>query len=155
MVYIALAAAAVLTFIDQLIKKWAATSLIKVGTIPLIKDVFHLTYVENYGAAFSILQNKTILLIIITTIALLLSAYLLIFKKITDKVLISGIALVISGGIGNLIDRVSRGFVVDYLDFRLINFPVFNFADICVVCGTGLIVFYMLFLEDKNIRKAK
>ncbi|MEG1994096.1 MAG: signal peptidase II, partial [Oscillospiraceae bacterium] len=70
--------------------------------------------------------------------------------KIQNKCLIISLVLIISGGVGNLIDRIRLGFVVDYLDFRLINFPVFNFADCCVVIGTALVLIYVFFIEPKE-----
>ena len=142
----------VCVLLDQLIKLWAMKSLMPIGTFPIIKNVFHLTYVENRGAAFSILQNKTFFLVTITSVALIIAAYLLFRGKIKGSFLQASVALIISGGVGNLIDRIRLGFVVDYLDFRLINFPVFNLADCFVVVGTFLILFYELFInkDDKN-----
>lgn len=148
-----LAVIAVCIIADQVIKLWAISSLKSLGTIPLIDEVFHLTYVENHGAAFSILQNKTIFLIVITSVALLIAAFLLFKGKIKGTILQTSVALIISGGIGNLIDRIRLGFVVDYLDFRLINFPVFNLADCFVVVGTFLLLFYELFLSKEETTK--
>ena len=138
---------------DQLIKLWAAASLklMPMSTIPIINNVFHLTYVENRGAAFSILQNKTIFLIIFTSIALIFAADLLFRGKLKNKFVETTVALIIAGGIANLIDRIRLGYVIDYFDFRLINFPVFNLADCFVVVGTFGLLFYELFFnkEDK------
>ncbi|MEG1448730.1 MAG: signal peptidase II [Oscillospiraceae bacterium] len=150
MTILCLIAIAVLIIADQLIKLWAMSTLMPIVSIPIIKDVFHLTYVANHGAAFSILQGKTFFLIAITSIALGVALYLLLSKKIQNKCLIISLVLIISGGVGNLIDRIRLGFVVDYLDFRLINFPVFNFADCCVVIGTALVLIYVFFIEPKE-----
>lgn len=142
----------VLVIIDQLIKNWAFTELQAIGTIPLIQDVLHLTYSENRGAAFSILYGKTELLMIVNTILLLVLLYLLLSKKLTHPLAVFSTTLIISGGIGNMIDRLIRegSFVVDYIDFRLINFAIFNFADICVVGGTALLLLYMIFFDGKK-----
>lgn len=136
--------------IDQWIKYWAMTSLKEIGTIPLINGVFHLTYVENTGSAGGILAGKQIFLIGITSIMILGMAYLLIRKKIPGKFLPWVVGLIIAGGIGNLIDRVARRFVVDYLDFCWIRFPVFNFADCCVVVGIFIVAGFIFFSEQKK-----
>ena len=142
----------VLIVVDQLIKSWAFVDLQAIGTIPLIQDVLHLTYSENRGAAFSILYGKTELLMIVNSLLILFLLYLLISKKLTHPLAVFSTTLIISGGIGNMIDRVIRegSFVVDYIDFRLINFAIFNFADICVVGGVGLMMLYTIFFEGKE-----
>lgn len=142
----------ILIIADQLIKAWAFTDLQAIGTIPLIQDVLHLTYSENRGAAFSILYGKTKLLMIVNTILIIVLLYILLSKKLTHPLAVFSTTLIVSGGIGNMIDRLIRegSFVVDYIDFRLINFAIFNFADICVVCGVALLLFYMIFIEGKE-----
>lgn len=137
---------------DQLIKSWVLNNLSQVDTVPLIDGVLHLTFRKNYGAAFSILQGKTLFLVVLTSILLVGLLYLILSRKINSKMVTASIALILAGGVGNLIDRITRegGFVVDYIDFRLINFPVFNLADICVCTGTGLFLLYVLFFEQKE-----
>ncbi len=141
-----------LIVIDQLIKSWAFVDLQAIGTIPLIQDVLHLTYSENRGAAFSILYGKTELLMVVNSLLILFLLYLLIRKKLTHPLAVFSTTLIISGGIGNMIDRFIRegSFVVDYIDFRLINFAIFNFADICVVGGVCLMMLYTIFFEGKE-----
>lgn len=153
--YLAMITAVVLLGADQLIKYWAIESLQAVGTIPLIPGALHLTYRENTGAAFSILNEHTWLLIVITSAVMLFLLYLVVAKKFTAPLMTWGLCLIISGGLGNLIDRLFRGFVVDYVDFRLINFAVFNLADCCVVIGTGLVLLYFLFFEGKKSKETK
>ncbi len=155
MVIIALITALVLIGVDQAIKQWALDTLAQVDTIPLIQDVLHLTYVENYGAAFSVLQNKKWFLIGVTSLIAIGAIVLLLSKKLKSNLAIWSVALIIAGGVGNLIDRIGRGFVVDYIDFRLINFAVFNFADCCVVVGTILLAIYILYFEGKDKHLAK
>ena len=142
----------ILIIADQLIKAWAFTDLQAIGSIPLIQDVLHLTYSENRGDAFSILYGKTELLMIVNTLLILVLLYILLSKKMTHPLAVFSTTLIISGGIGNMIDRVIRegSFVVDYIDFRLINFAIFNFADICVVGGVALLLVYMIFIEGKQ-----
>lgn len=159
MTYIALAVAAVLVGIDQL-TKWLAVTYIKPeGTIPLIsingKEWLNLTYQENSGAAFSILQNKQLFLIIITSIVILAVLFLMVTKRVKKSTYIWSFALIVAGGVGNLIDRVFNGFVVDFVDARIINFAVFNFADICAVTGAIMLFVFVVIDETKSSRKAK
>ena len=150
--FLFLGAAALLVGVDQLLKGWAIQAL-QEGPIPVIPQVFSFHYHQNYGAAFGILQEKRGFLVVFTLVVLVGLCWFLVRKKITDKVLLSAIALIAAGGVGNLIDRVFRGFVVDFLYFELINFPIFNFADCCVCVGTGLVILYVLVLEPRKAKK--
>lgn len=121
-------------------------------TIPLIENVFHLTYVENTGAAFSILSNKLPLLTIITTIfiiALFIYLYKLISKNESSKLLSLSLAFIIGGALGNFLDRIRIGYVVDFFDFRLINFAIFNVADCLIVVGSILLIILIILDERK------
>ncbi len=138
-----------LTALDQATKLWAVKGLRPVGEIPVIEGVFNLRYVENTGAAFSILQGKTFLLTVIPIVACIFMIYILATKKISSRMGTWGITLIFSGALGNLIDRVWRGAVVDMFDFELINFPVFNVADICVTVGAVLFFIYAIFFYDE------
>ncbi len=151
--YIALGVAVLLIGADQLVKYWAMTSLAEIGTIPLIGNVFHLTYVENRGAAFGMLQGQKWILVGVTSLVLLGAVIFLLSGRVKNRVFIWAIALIIAGGVGNLIDRIARGFVVDYFDFRLINFYVFNLADTCVCIGVGLVLLYLLVLEPREQKR--
>ncbi|MGL5328289.1 MAG: signal peptidase II [Peptostreptococcaceae bacterium] len=144
---------AILIGLDQISKYWALNYLKEVGSIPVIENMFHLTYVENRGAAFGMLQNNQMVFVVVALLASIVGLYYLHTKKIhhiSGKV---GILLIISGAIGNLIDRVRLGFVVDYFDFRIIWEYVFNVADVFVVVGTILLCIYILFFEDKEMVK--
>lgn len=141
--------------LDQLIKNWAVTVLKPVGSIELIPGVLHLHYAENFGAAFSILQNQRWLLIAVTALVLLVIVGLAFSNKVKDRFFICTIFLIAAGGFGNLIDRIFRGFVVDYIYFVPINFPIFNLADCCVVVGMILLVIYFFFFEGKREREKK
>ena len=91
----------------------------------------------------------------ISYVLLLIIGYLVFGKKITDETLLSGLSMILAGGLSNLIDRILRGYVVDCLDFtQLINFPVFNFADVCVVMGAAMLIYYVLIEEPKKKKKA-
>ncbi len=127
--------------IDQLVKYWAMTSLRPIGSIPLIQDVFHFTFAKNTGAAFSILRGKQVFLIILTSLVILGLMFLMAknIKEDGNKFMTLSLAMIIGGAIGNFIDRVRLDYVIDYLDFTLINFPIFNAADVFIVVGTGLL----------------
>ena len=138
MFYILLAV--LLLFIDQYTKYLAELYLKPIGSYPLIQNIFHLTYARNTGAAFRILQNKQLFLIIIASIVVV-SLILYVIKNLGKNKFILNLSLVfiICGALGNLIDRVRLNFVIDFFDFTLINFAIFNFADIFVVSGTLLL----------------
>ncbi len=139
---------------DILSKLWTVNVLKAEGSIPIINGIFHLTYVENRGAAFGMLQNGRIFFIVITVLLLVAAVYFApkIFGK--SKVLDFGAVFVLAGALGNLIDRILRGFVVDMLDFCLIDFPVFNIADIFVCIGAFLICVYILFLDESSKKES-
>lgn len=154
--FLALSLAAILVAADQLIKLWALESLEPIGQIVVIPNLFKLTYVENRGAAFGIFQDKTALLSIISGILLLLITVALLVGKFRPGFLLWTVAVGLAGGVGNLIDRTLRGFVVDYLDFSaLFGFPVFNFADCCVVVATTLILIYVIRTDAKAVKSAR
>lgn len=159
MTYIALAAAAVLVGIDQL-TKWLVTVYVKPQhTINLIsigdREWLNLTYQENTGAAFSILQDKQIFLIILTSIVILGVIIMILTKRVKKPVYIWSFSLIIAGGIGNLIDRIFHNYVVDFIDFRIIKFAVFNFADICAVVGTVMLMVFYIIDDIKGRKKDK
>ena len=132
--------------LDQLIKWYAATTLSTVATVPIIPQVFHLTYVENNGAAFSLFSGQQTFLIIITFILILGLTFLLWILPKNTKFYSAYLALtlIICGAIGNIIDRMRLNYVVDYFDFRLIGFPIFNLADIFVCLGSAILILAML-----------
>lgn len=155
MVYIALIVSALIAGIDQLLKYVAVNNLSSKTTYPIItiggKDWLNLTYIENKGAGFSILEGYTTFLIIFTAIVIVGAIVLLLTRKVKQPFAIWGIAFVIGGGLGNLIDRIFRGgAVVDYIDVRIINFAIFNFADCFVVIGVICILISLIFFSHKS-----
>ena len=146
-----LLAAAALIGIDQAIKLWATNVLQPVGAMPLIPHVVELRFVLNPGMAFSLLSGRQLFLIVATSAALILVAYWLLFRSRNDRLQQAALILVLGGGIGNLIDRVLNGEVVDYINPLFIDFAVFNFADILVCVGVALWVLVILLeeVEDK------
>lgn len=152
MQYIGLLIAAVIVGIDRL-TKWLVTSNMEYkDTIPIIKigdvEVLNFSYYLNDGAAFSQFKGERAMLIGVTSIMIVTIVVLLLLKKIKKPSYIMAFSLIVGGGLGNLIDRVfNEGKVVDFIDLRIINFAIFNFADICAVCGT-IIVIFLLLTED-------
>lgn len=132
----------ILIVIDQVIKLVVNSSLKLYESITIIKKFFNITYVQNKGAAWSILSGNRFLLIGIAIIALFLIFMFFVKNKKLSKLEIIFYSLLIGGIVGNLIDRVIYGYVVDYLDFNIFgyNFPIFNFADICIVISVVLIL---------------
>ncbi|EQK45207.1 signal peptidase II [[Clostridium] bifermentans ATCC 19299] len=133
--------------LDQISKFLAVKYLVNIGSIPIIKDIFHLTYVENRGAAFGMFQNNQMIFVVVALVACIFGLYYL-YKKQLNLLGKSAIILIIAGAIGNLIDRVRLGFVVDYFDFRIVWNYVFNVADVFVVIGTILLCIYIIFFEN-------
>ena len=138
----------ILILADQLTKLWALAELRGSEGISVITGIFELQYLENRGAAFGILQNHQVLFLLITVLAAVLLTY--IYARIPDdkKYIPLRICyvLLMAGAFGNMIDRAFRGYVVDFFYFNLIDFPIFNVADIYVtvtmVLLMGLILFY-------------
>lgn len=148
--------ACIFLIIDQLIKILIKTKMNLLQEITIIPNFFSIYYIENEGAAFSILQNKTIFLIVISIICIMLiDRYLSKAKDLTKLTRIS-FGMLLGGMIGNLIDRLLYGTVTDYLAFNFFShsFPVFNFADIGITIGVLLII-VMTILEEINIIKRK
>ena len=151
--YVALLMSAVLVGIDQILKALAIEYLKPIGSQPIISDIFHLTYVENRGAAFGMMAGQKWLLVWATAIVILAAIAVVMAGKIKSTMVLFAVAMIIGGGVGNLIDRVYRGFVVDYIHLKVINFAVFNFADICVTVGTAILLIYLLFYELRHKNK--
>lgn len=133
--------------IDQVTKYLAQINLQNKKPISVIKNVFSLHYLENTGAAFGILQNQMILFIILTLITVFIIGYVYIKSPNTKKYRPLRILLVFlsAGAIGNLIDRIINNYVVDFLYFELINFPIFNIADCYVTISAAVLIILGLF----------
>ena len=146
MYYIIIAA---IVLLDQIVKAATDRMMVPGESIPVIENIFHLTYVRNTGAAFSILQSHRGLLVLLSAALVVLLLIFFVRKgKEQPTLLNAAITAIISGGIGNMIDRVLRGYVVDTFDFRV--WPVFNVADISVCAGCALLLIYVIFFDRKN-----
>lgn len=147
-VYIAL-----IVILDQVTKFAAKTNLKSVNNIDLIPGIFSLSYVENRGAAFGLFKDNKILLVGVTTLVTIFIIYYIIKYKDVNKYFRLSLILIAAGAIGNLIDRIVLGYVVDFFHFYIrdvFDFPVFNIADISVVCGTILLTLNMIFVKEQN-----
>lgn len=144
-----LIAAAGLVGLDQWTKYLAASGLTE--PIPLWAGVFELQYCENRGVAFGMLQGQRWVFIPLTLLVVGLLAMMLFRSEWRrSRVFCISAALIIAGGIGNLIDRIFRGYVTDFLYFKLIDFPIFNVADCYVTVGAVLLFVYLLFLNKDS-----
>ena len=130
--------------LDQLTKWLSVKFLAAVDTVPLIKGVLHLTYVENTGAAFGMLKDQRWVFILISTVTIIAFLLYLYLGHADSKLYAIAFSMIISGGIGNMIDRVALGYVVDFIDFRLINFAVFTGADSFVCVGAGIMILALI-----------
>lgn len=143
----------ILVSADQLIKYWAVKVLMPVKTMDFIRigdlEILGLRYTENTGAAFSSFRGEKWFLIGFVSVMLVFLVIFTIKYKYKRPVFLISSVMIISGGIGNLIDRIRMGYVVDYLDVKLFNFAIFNFADVCVVVGAAIMLLFVLIAEPK------
>jgi len=148
---------ALLVIVDQLTKLYVRNNLLLFEQNVVIDDFFYITHVENTGAAFGILKNARLFLISLTIIAAAVLIYLMI--KNHSKMMRLSIAFILAGAFGNLIDRVFRGKVTDFLDFDVWiwkDYPVFNIADVCVNIGATLLFIYLIFIyKEPNAAGSK
>ena len=152
---ISLVSIAVLTAIDQIIKFFVERDLKPVGEKSFVDGFIGWQYVENTGAAFGSFSNNTMLLTVFTAALLLVGIVALLAGKIKNKFYKVCAVMVIAGGAGNLIDRIFRGFVVDYIEVQFMDFAVFNFADILVTCGAFMIIGYTVYDMVKDFRNKR
>ena len=146
MIYILIIIAGIV--LDRITKIYAVKHFI---SNPHSGSLINLTYLENRGAAFGILQDKRILFVILTiAIVLYLLYYFITNLKSNPLVLNIAFSLIISGALGNFYDRLFQGYVVDFIEFAFVDFPVFNIADIFVTAGCGLLIIYILFHGEKR-----
>lgn len=147
MPFVALLIAAGIIIIDQLIKYFVLTGLKPVGTITVIDGILNLTYVENRGVAFGIFQDMRWIFVGVTSVLLFLIIFYMFKKRPSGKLFYIFAGMIIGGGVGNLIDRLVHGFVVDYLSLSFFP-PVCNFADYCITIGVFLLALYIIFFSN-------
>ena len=155
--FVWLAIIAVSVFLDQITKYLTIFYLKPIDTLPIIQDVLHLTYVENTGAAFGMMKDSRWVFMLLSTVAIVGILVYMFWKRPTDKLLCVSLSFIVGGGIGNMIDRTLLGYVVDLIDFRLINFAVFNVADSFVCVGAGMMMLYLILdtIRESKAERAK
>lgn len=148
--------AAVLTVIDQVTKWGILQNFDLYDEKILIPNVFSLYYIQNTGAAWGIFAGRMTFFYIITVLVIGYLIYNFHKYKVESKLARLSFSFILSGAIGNFIDRLAYGYVVDMFRLDFINFPIFNVADVCLTIGVGLMIIYVLFLEkDENEVKEK
>ena len=141
--------------IDQITKALASAYLKPIATFPIIEDIFHFTYRENTGMAFGMLKDHRWVFMVVSTILIIGMAIYLYGMKSENRLYDVSLALILSGGIGNMIDRIFLGYVVDFIDCRFINFAVFNGADSFVCVGAGLLMLALILDLVKEFKNEK
>ena len=156
MPFISLIVGALLVIIDQIIKYFVSVYLQPVGSVSVIDNLVSLTYVENKGVAFGMFSDMRWVFVALTSVLLAIIIFYMFRKRPKGKFFYICAALIIGGGIGNLIDRIFYGYVIDYLSLSFFP-PVCNFADYCITAGTIMLVIYLLFFSDvlDSSKKAK
>lgn len=146
-----------LIVIDQIVKILVINKMALQQSIIVINNFFNITYVRNTGAAWSILSGNVLLLIMISVLALVAIYYYLIKDKDLNKIDIVSYSMLIGGIIGNLIDRIVHGYVIDYLDFKIFNynFPIFNIADTLIVISIIIIGISLIVGEYREQNRNK
>lgn len=145
----------IIIIFDVISKIFISNILILNKSITIIPNFFYLTYTHNYGGAWSIFDNSTLFITIVSFLIIIGIIYYLFKNKVTKKIEIVGYSLLLGGAIGNLIDRIVYGYVIDFLDFYIFkyDFPIFNIADIGIVVGIILLLVSMILEVYKNDNK--
>ena len=144
---------ALILLADQITKYYISNHFIPLNSVSLFGDFIYLTFVKNAGAAFGVLQNYQHLFIIVTSAILLIVLIYFFYSPRKDVFLKVSLVMIMAGGVGNLIDRIRQGYVIDFIDLKF--WPVFNVSDMSVVIGSILLMYYILFKykdEDKNVK---
>jgi signal peptidase II len=133
--------------LDQLLKYWIRSNMTIGQSIPVISGIFHITYIENPGAAFGILANHRVLFLLLTIVITGIMVYLYLSLRNKKSLAALSLGLVISGAAGNFIDRFLRGTVTDMFDFQI--WPIFNIADICICIGIAILCYVLIFKGEE------
>ncbi len=145
--------------LDQFTKYYISNNFVMAETKPLIPHVLGITYVYNTGGAWGMLKDQTWLLLSVTIVIMLVCIALLLKFGVKNKLMFWAITLILSGGVGNMIDRIFRGGkVIDFFDLLFMEYPVFNVADCAIVIGAGMLLLYFLIdmiKESKQKRMIK
>lgn len=147
MPYIALAIGIVLAVIDQVIKYLVVANIDENQVVPVITNVLNFTHIHNEGVAFGMFDGMRWIFVALTLVLLVAIIGIMFKKRPNGKMFYVSVALIVGGGIGNLIDRVFFGYVIDYISLSFFP-PICNFADYCITFGTALLMIYILFFSD-------
>jgi signal peptidase II len=145
----------VLVVIDQWTKALVLRDLAGGRTVTPLPGILQFRYVENTGAAFSVLTGRTLFLAVITALVLCIAIGLLALEKIPGVLNQVAVLLMVAGGFGNLIDRVSRHYVVDFIEVLFTRFAVFNFADCCVTIGAVILILSTILSFVKDVKSSR
>ena len=142
--------------LDQLTKYLVVANMELHESIEVIPGVFNFTYIQNDGAAFGMLDDQRWIFLLLSSVAIVGILGFLFWKKPQDKLMLSALVLIVSGGIGNMIDRISLGYVIDFIDFCA--FPeiwkwVFNVADSFVCVGAGIMILWLILDTIRDYKK--
>lgn len=159
MIILLIATIVILIGADQLVKYWAVEKLEPVGNMDFIRigdfEILDLTYVENTGAIFGSMAGQRWFLVGLTSLLIIAAAVFMFYIAKKSKFIAWVCALFVAGGIGNLIDRIRYGYVVDMFDIQLFDFAVFNVADICITVAEGFMIVYLLLEIKRDMAKKK
>ena len=140
---------------DQLIKLYINGSLKLYEERSFIPHVLSITHIRNSGAAWSIMEGRTWFLVLLPVLMIAAALWFMYRSRNGSRLALISLGLVVGGGIGNLIDRVRMHEVIDYLKCELFDFPIFNFADVCVVVGAIMFCVYMIFFDESDEKSKK
>ena len=159
MTFVAIAIGLLIAVLDQVIKYFVSADLKPIGSVTVIDNVLNFTYVENRGVAFGMFSGMRWVFIALTALLICAIIIYMFKRKPQSKLFYVCVALIIGGGIGNLIDRIFYGYVIDYISLSFFS-PICNFADYCITIGTVLLVIYVLFFskefnEQKKVKAKK
>jgi signal peptidase II len=154
--YYAFFIAIIVLLADQIVKSIISQNMLLNENIPILNNILSVTKIYNTGAAFGIFQNKTLFLAIFSVfVIVLISVYLVRTYKSLNFLNTIGWGLILGGTIGNFVDRLSLGYVLDFIRLDFVNFPIFNIADLCINCGAALLIIYIFFVSNGNGQQAE
>lgn len=144
-----------LVSLDQIIKLLVDTMLRPIGEFTVIPNILKLRYLENDGAMMGFMDGKTTVMTVLSVICFIIVAILVFSGKIKNKVDYVSLVMICAGGFGNIIDRIFRGFVIDYIEVLFVDFYVFNFADCLITVSAFLLFFNQIYLIYKEQKEKK
>ena len=154
--YYAFFVAIIVLLADQTVKNIISQNMLLNENFIIFNNILSVTKIYNTGAAFGIFENKALFLAVFSIfVIILISVYLVRKYKSLNFINTVGWGLVLGGTIGNFIDRLSLGYVLDFIRLDFVNFPIFNIADLCINCGAALLITYILFVSNGNEQHAE